>query len=138
MGVIEGSEEVVSQGADMSQTVKDDIHIVISLDVVQPHNTWNRNGSMGCGSETEGGGGTWEVFSSIQSNRELGGGVQSSHMVWGEGWTEHILEREKERGRARAGREGRREEGREGGSESGRKGEWEREGEGRRGRTEIR
>ena len=47
MGVIEGSEEVVSERGDVGQAVENDIHIVIGLDVVQPHNTWNRNGSMG-------------------------------------------------------------------------------------------
>ena len=40
MCVVGGSEEVVSERGDMGQAMENVIHVVISLDVVQTHNTW--------------------------------------------------------------------------------------------------
>ena len=41
MSVVLWTEEVVSEGADVRQTVQDHVHVVIGLDVVQTHNSWN-------------------------------------------------------------------------------------------------
>ena len=54
---------------------------------------------------------TREVLGTVKGNGELGGGVKSSHMVWSECRTEHVLEREG-RSEGRKGEKGGREEGR--------------------------
>ena len=89
MAVVGGSEEIVPERRHVGQSVQNDIHVVIGLDVVQTHNPWEwRNGGM---EEWRNGNQTWEVFGSIQSNGEFGGVIESGHMFPSECWLQHIL-----------------------------------------------
>lgn len=45
MSVVVWSEKIVSEGGDVSETVEDDVHVVIGFYVVETHDTWN--GGMG-------------------------------------------------------------------------------------------
>ena len=40
MTVVGGSQEIVPEWCNMGQTMQNNIHIVVGLDVVQTHNTW--------------------------------------------------------------------------------------------------
>lgn len=38
-------EEIVFKRCDVGQAMEDDVHVVVSLDVIETHNTWG-NGRM--------------------------------------------------------------------------------------------
>ena len=72
MGVVLLTQEVVTKGRHMGQSVEDHVHIIIGFDIVETHYSW-------------------KILGPIQCDREFGGMIQGGNVLHSEDRPQHIL-----------------------------------------------